>query len=241
MGGSATSVNGPTGRFRHTLIGYAWGPAAGAGNEEPERGSSQGRGSSRVARRRDRRKAEIVQTATRILAEAGYQGMSLEGVAEKTDIAKATLYHYFSSKDDLVAAALESLTQEVLRRLGERELKVSQSSAKELLATLVDEQVLILTETAPEVAAAFSWPRAWPEGFEEPMKDMRRRHDAVFRRVVERGLADSEFTCDNINVALQCLHGILNQSSVWIRPGVHLDDREEVRAALVACAFWLFV
>ncbi|MFD7324241.1 TetR/AcrR family transcriptional regulator [Streptomyces sp. NPDC059875] len=157
------------------------------------------------------------------------------------DIAKATLYHYFSSKCDLVAAALESLTQEVLRRLGERELKAGQSNAKELLAALIDEQVLILTETAPEVAAAFSWPRAWPEAFEEPMNDMRRRHDAVFRRVVERGLADGEFTCDNINVALQCLHGILNQTSVRIRPGVHLDDREEVRSAIVASALRLFV
>ncbi|WP_131816252.1 TetR/AcrR family transcriptional regulator, partial [Mycolicibacterium porcinum] len=68
-------------------------------------------GSSRVARRRDRRKAEIVKTATRILTESGYQGMSLEDVAEQTDIAKATLYHYFSSKDALVSAALETLTQ----------------------------------------------------------------------------------------------------------------------------------
>ncbi|MFI5533619.1 TetR/AcrR family transcriptional regulator [Kitasatospora sp. NPDC051853] len=203
--------------------------------------TSDGRGSGRVERRRDRRKAEIVRTATGILAEAGYQGMSLEGVAEKTDIAKATLYHYFSSKDELVAAALESLTQEVLHRLAEREAKAGRAGAGELLAALVDEQVLILTETAPEVAAAFSWPRVWPEAFEELMKDMRRRHDAVFRRVVERGLAEGEFTCENVNVALQCLHGVLNQSAVWIRPGGRPGEREEARAAVVACALRLFV
>ncbi|MFG2824817.1 TetR/AcrR family transcriptional regulator [Kitasatospora sp. NPDC048365] len=214
--------------------------AGGAGAPEPADGASPVRGTGRVARRRDRRKAEIVHTATRILADAGYQGMSLEDVAERTDIAKATLYHYFSSKDELVAAALESLTQEVLQRLADRERKVTGAGARELLAALVDEQVLILTETAPEVAAAFSWPRTWPQAFEEPMKDMRRRHDAVFRRVVEQGVADGEFTCDNINVALQCLHGVLNQSPVWIRPGVHVEDREEVRAAIVACALRLF-
>lgn len=198
-------------------------------------------GSSRVARRRDRRKAEIVRTATGVLAEAGYMGMSLEDVAERTDIAKATLYHYFSSKDDLVAAALESLTQEVLTRLSERREQVGDVSAPELLAELIDEQVLILTETAPEVAAAFSWPRTWPDSFAAPMKDMRRRHDRVFRDVVERGIADGSFSVPDIDVALQSLHGVLNQSSVWIRPGVHEGDRVRLRREIVATALRMFV
>lgn len=203
-------------------------------------GPANGVASGRVARRRDRRKAEIIRTATEILSAHGYQGMSLEDVAERTDIAKATLYHYFSSKDDLVAAALEVLTQEVLRRLAARQAAAGEVSAQELLRALVDEQILILTETAPEVATVFSWPRSWPETFDEPMKDMRRRHDAVFRRVVERGVADGEFTVDDINIAMQCLHGILNQSSVWLRPGVHAEDREKVRSGVVDCALRLF-
>lgn len=197
-------------------------------------------GSSRVARRRDRRKAEIVKTATRILTESGYQGMSLEDVAEQTDIAKATLYHYFSSKDALVSAALETLTQEVLQRLAVREQALGNTGAREHLAAVIDEQIRILTETAPEVAAVFSWPRGWPAIFDEPMKDMRRRHDAVFRKVVQRGVSEGEFTCPDVNVALQCLHGILNQSSVWIGPGMHDDDRAELRAAIVDRALCLF-
>ena len=44
------------------------------------------RSSSRVERRRDRRKAEIVATATELLSARGYQGMSLEDVAEQSDI-----------------------------------------------------------------------------------------------------------------------------------------------------------
>lgn len=197
-------------------------------------------GSSRVARRRDRRKAEIIKTATRILTESGYQGMSLEDVAERTDIAKATLYHYFSSKDALVAAALETLTEEVLQRLEARADALGKVGARDHLAALIDEQIRILTETAPEVAAVFSWPRGWPSVFDEPMKDMRRRHDAVFRKVVQRGVAEGEFTCPDINVALQCLHGILNQSSIWIGPGMHDDDRAQLRAAIVDRALCLF-
>lgn len=197
-------------------------------------------GSDRVARRRDRRKAEIVRTATLLLAESGYQGMNLDSVAEQTDIAKATLYHYFPSKDVLVAAALEATTQEVLARLNAREEQLGTVSARDHLAALIDEQIRILTETAPEVAAVFAWPRGWPATFDDDMKNMRRRHDAVFRRVVERGVAAGEFSCPNIDVALQCLHGILNQSSVWLRPGARADDRAEMRAAVVDRALRVF-
>jgi TetR/AcrR family transcriptional regulator of autoinduction and epiphytic fitness len=56
----------------------------------------------------------IVRTATRLFSAHGYDGMNLDDVAEQTDIAKATLYHYyFSGKDELAAAVLEALTSDV--------------------------------------------------------------------------------------------------------------------------------
>ena len=113
---------------------------------------------TRVERRRDRRKAEIVRTATEILSSRGYQGMSLEDVAEQTDIAKATLYHYFSGKDELVAAVLEALTVDVISRLEAQRDAVRDQSYLVQLRALIREEVRILTDTAPEVATVFSWP-----------------------------------------------------------------------------------
>jgi TetR/AcrR family transcriptional regulator, regulator of autoinduction and epiphytic fitness len=101
---------------------------------------------------------------------------------------------------------------------------------------LIREQVRILTDTAPEVATVFSWPKTWPESFEGIIKDSRRRHDAIFRRVVEAGLAAGEFDCPNPDVALQCLHGVLNQSSLWIRPSLPAEKKAELREAVVDTA-----
>jgi AcrR family transcriptional regulator len=193
-----------------------------------------------VERRRDRRKAEIVRTATALLSEHGYQGMNLEDVAERTDIAKATLYHYFSGKDELVAAVVEGLTVEVNQRL-ERELdEVRDLSHLEQIRALIREQVRILTDTAPEVATVFSWPKAWPASFQEIIKDSRRRHDAIFRRVVEAGIAAGEFDCPNPDVALQCLHGVLNQSALWIRPSLPVEKKAELWEAVVDTASRMF-
>lgn len=198
------------------------------------------RASSRVERRRDRRKAEIVRTATALLSEHGYQGMNLEDVAEQTDIAKATLYHYFSGKDELVAAVIEGLTVEVNRRLEQELDRVRDRSHLEQIRTLIREQVRILTDTAPEVATVFSWPKAWPESFQEIIKESRRRHDAIFRRVVEAGIAAGEFDCPNPDVALQCLHGVLNQSALWIRPSLPVEKKAELWEAVVEAAARMF-
>jgi AcrR family transcriptional regulator len=198
------------------------------------------RASSRVERRRDRRKAEIVRTATTLLSEHGYQGMNLEDVAERTDIAKATLYHYFSGKDELVAAVIEGLTAEVNRRLEQELDRVRDRSHLEQIRTLIREQVRILTDTAPEVATVFSWPTAWPASFQEIVKESRRRHDAIFRRVVEAGIAAGEFDCPNPDVALQCLHGVLNQSALWIRPSLPVERKAELWEAVVEAAARMF-
>jgi AcrR family transcriptional regulator len=193
-----------------------------------------------VERRRDRRKAEIVRTATALLSQHGYQGMNLEDVAERTDIAKATLYHYFSGKDELVAAVIEGLTVEVNRRLEQELDEVHDLSHLEQIRALIREQVRILTDTAPEVATVFSWPKAWPESFQEIIKDSRRRHDAIFRRVVEAGIAAGEFDCPNPDVALQCLHGVLNQSALWIRPSLPVEKKAELWEAVVDTASRMF-
>lgn len=195
---------------------------------------------SRVERRRDRRKAEIVRTATTLLSEHGYQGMNLEDVAEQTDIAKATLYHYFSGKDELVAAVVEGLTTEVNRRLEQQLHEVAGRSHLEQIRALIREQVRILTDTAPEVAAVFAWPKTWPESFQEVIKDSRRRHDAIFRRVVDAGLAAGEFDCPDPDVALQCLHGVLNQAALWIRPSLPVEKKAELWEAVVDSASRLF-
>lgn len=167
--------------------------------------------------------------------------MNLEDVAEQTDIAKATLYHYFSSKEQLVAAVLEALTADVNARLEAQLDEVRDSSSYLVqLRALIREQVRILTDTAPEVATLFSWPRSWPESFDDMLKSSRRRHDAVFRRVVEAGIAAGEFDCPNPDVALQCLHGVLNQSSLWIRPSLPAPRRAELREAVVDTASRMF-
>ncbi|MDO9166407.1 MAG: helix-turn-helix domain-containing protein [Rhodoferax sp.] len=52
------------------------------------------------------REVAIIQTVNRLLAEKGFEAMTVDEVAAQVGIAKASLYKHFSSKEDLAAAAM---------------------------------------------------------------------------------------------------------------------------------------
>ena len=52
------------------------------------------------------REVAIVQTVNRLLAEKGFEAMTVDEVAAQVGIAKASLYKHFSSKEELAAAAM---------------------------------------------------------------------------------------------------------------------------------------
>ena len=52
------------------------------------------------------REDAIVQAASRLLAEKGFDLMTVDQVAADVGIAKASLYKHFPSKEDLAAAAM---------------------------------------------------------------------------------------------------------------------------------------
>ncbi|MFC4127109.1 TetR/AcrR family transcriptional regulator [Nocardia rhizosphaerae] len=193
----------------------------------------------RAARRRGRRKAEMIDAALQILVTSGYQGMRFEDVAERSDIAKATLYHYFPSKDALVSAALEKLTTDVLTHLRAALDAAADRPQAERLRALVTEQLRVITALYPEVGTLFSFPAPWPTEHAEAIKTMRRRHDQLFREVVDAGLRTGEFDCPDPSVALHCLHGILNHASIWLRPDADPDGR--TRDAVVDESLRLFL
>ncbi|GIG41652.1 TetR family transcriptional regulator [Cellulomonas phragmiteti] len=58
--------------------------------------------------RDDRREREILATVTTLLADVGYDGVTFEEVARRAGASKATLYRRWSTRRDMVMAALKA-------------------------------------------------------------------------------------------------------------------------------------
>jgi len=60
--------------------------------------------SDRKEREKKLRRQAILKSAKKLIAKSGVEAMSMNQLAEATELNKATLYLYFSSKDDLIDA-----------------------------------------------------------------------------------------------------------------------------------------
>ena len=56
----------------------------------------------------DRRKQAIVETAASLFAKRGFLGTSVADIAQACRTSKALVYHYFSSKEDVLYAAMSA-------------------------------------------------------------------------------------------------------------------------------------
>lgn len=62
------------------------------------------------------RRQEIVEAARQLFMEKSYEATSMQDVMSILDIAKGTIYHYFSSKEELLQAVVEQIIEEDCQR-----------------------------------------------------------------------------------------------------------------------------
>jgi AcrR family transcriptional regulator len=168
----------------------------------------------RVARKRTKRTNDILREASAELALRGYHGSSLDDIAERLDLTKASLYHYFDSKEALFAACLELVAEETLKRLNEI---VAASRGADLVRALIIEDLRILTIDHAETARLFLNPVDWPPALYKQVRRWRERHDHIFAVAIENAIEAGELWSTDPYVARHCLHGALNYAPVWLR------------------------
>lgn len=73
----------------------------------------------RIVKPPEERRREIIATATRLFLAEGYENTSMNDVMKALDVAKGTIYHYFTSKDELLEAVVDQLAGDYAERRGE--------------------------------------------------------------------------------------------------------------------------
>ena len=93
------------------------------------------------------RKDAILDQATQLFAERGYEGTSMADLAERVGLRKASLFHHFASKEQLRSAVLERLVQRITTLIGEEaESKSASTDYAQKLDALTDAIVHVLGE-----------------------------------------------------------------------------------------------
>lgn len=72
----------------------------------------------------EQRRRMIVETATDVFATAGFEGAALKRVAELVGVREATLFHYFSSKQELQQAVLAERDERARELAGDEGINI---------------------------------------------------------------------------------------------------------------------
>src|SRR4051812_8278833 len=172
---------------------------------------------TRAPRRRD---DEVLAAAARVFFAHGYAEASVQDVAEELGILKGSLYHYISTKEDLLFRLLAGTHADVSRILDE-------VSALEGLAPLarlrlyVRRQVEFNLDNLERVAVYY-------HDFDQ-LGEERRREILGRRRLHEQfvaGLIDEGQHAGDAHVLARCVFATIIWTYKWYRPG--RDDPDDV-------------
>lgn len=179
---------------------------------------------SRVERKRAERVARVERTAARVFAERGYEGANLDEIAAQLDMRGPSLYHYFSSKEELFMRCVRNSVDEVITRL--EAVAAAESDPVERLRLLFREQVLIEVRDYPDFLPLFVKIRLPVPELRERLLELRRDHEAVFKRVVEQVRAAQGIDRRTALVALHVAFGALAYLQDWYDPTGPMDVEE---------------
>ena len=87
-------------------------------------------------KQKERRRRDILDAAARLLVVQGYEGTSMEEIAERAEVGVGTVYNYFRSKAELLMALFGQGTDELLEQ-GEAILRNPPPEPVEAVSTLL--------------------------------------------------------------------------------------------------------
>jgi AcrR family transcriptional regulator len=186
----------------------------------------------------DARRALIVEAAREVFAEAGYAGASMEEIARRAGITKATLYDHFTSKQALHLWLLDRQREE-LNRLGQEQMS-GEGTLEQRVARTFDAFFRYVNEQ----------PYAWRMLFRETTGDAtvaaeHRRIHAEASEVIAQLLfpnAEAPFVTDGLDPALvngigELIRGGLHAITLWWTE--HPDVPREHIVALCMDVYWM--
>ena len=157
----------------------------------------------------------ILEAAARIFSEKGFHATSMQDIADAVNLQKASLYHHFSSKQEILADILDRALDLINSRL---ELVLSQSLSPDeklrqamvsYLETIADNQnlsavlLLVLWSLDPDLY--------------ELHASRREKFERLWRDLIIEGKQQGVFTDVDPSLTGRAILGVMNWTVTWYR------------------------
>ncbi|WP_449282049.1 TetR/AcrR family transcriptional regulator [Leucobacter sp.] len=169
------------------------------------------------------RRNAIIDAAAQLFNEHGYHSASTTQIAERVGCAKATVYHYFQKKPEILFEIHDQWIEDLLRRAADRPAELS---PEDFLRGVFRDILLLMETKSDHVRVFFEYYRELPGDLRAVAVAKRDRYEAIVLDRIERGIASGALAAAHPRIAAFALFGMCNWAYQWYRPGRDLSHEQ---------------
>jgi AcrR family transcriptional regulator len=167
---------------------------------------------------RRNREHEVVEAAVKVFYEKGYAASTIQDVADVVGVLKGSLYHYISSKEDLLFRILQESheqTRELMTEISELEVE-----PMERLRTYLERTYLWYLSHPERVSVYFNQQQHLTGSKRSEMLIQMREYEHYLRELLAEAKGAGALRSDlDLKLASFFLLGALNSLPTWYRVG----------------------
>lgn len=159
----------------------------------------------RVVKDPEERKREIVETALSLFSEKGFEGTSIQDIADAMGVSQGLCYRYFRSKGEIFAAASDLYAREAVEHIG---LPMPEGLSATDKLNLVVKRIFEYTIRHHEFESNY---RRDAEVRASRVDDVAENMVAVLVPVLEQGLREGDFSFSGVEPTTRLLtYGVIH-------------------------------
>ena len=163
-----------------------------------------------------KRKDQITQIAQNKFREKGYRAVSMRELADHVGIEAASFYNHFDSKEGILKEICFRMAAEFFNEL-ELAIKDEKYYDKQLTKAIAS-HIKVITENTDASAVFFHDWRYLSEPYLSDFKEMRRKYEAIFRKIIREGMSKSIFEKQDETFSVLTIFSSLNWVYEWYDP-----------------------
>jgi AcrR family transcriptional regulator len=181
-------------------------------------GVSEGRATSDSAVLPGPLPERLLAVATRLFAEKGFEGTSVQEIVAAAGVTKGAMYHYFTSKDDLLYEIYHRLLVMQTDRL--EQFAAGEGTAEERLRAAAVDVIETSFLHLDELTVFFRSMHLLPQEKRKAVRAERRTYHERFRDLVQEGQDVGIFRADvPADIVVHFFFGTVHQLSTWYHAG----------------------
>jgi AcrR family transcriptional regulator len=180
----------------------------------------------------------ILEAAAHIIREKGYHAASISDIAEAVSLSKASLYHYFERKQEILKAlldqALDALIERILPVIG-ADLPADEKF-RQALFTFLD----YMSDNLHLSSVLLLEYRSLEPEYREAHIPRRDEYEDYWEQILLQGLEEGIFDLEDSRMAVKVVLGVASWTVTWLNPEGRLSAAEiaDYSASLLLDGFY---